>query len=159
MTKIIEQPSIDNERLLDDILGDSVEMVALRSKKKQYPIRWMKPGTMRKLTHIVLKKGNDSKVSCMSAALIIINDFWKIKFFYPILWRWFYYIKQYTDDELFPIIAAGKKKVPLQTFLMNITLLTEMKDTIMIMKKEEAITSLQEHSMVQDGKAQKTTVG
>lgn len=158
-TKKIEQPSAESERLLDDILGDSVEMVSLRSQKKQYPVRWMKPGTMRKLTHIVLKKGNDSKLSCMSASLIILNNFWKIKLFYPIHWRWFYYIKQYTDDELFPIIAAGKKKVPLQTFLMNITLLTEMKDTIMIMKKEEVTTFHQEHSTVPDGKAQKTIVG
>ena len=77
--KKIEQPSADSERLLDDILGDSVEMVSLRSKKKQYPVRWMKPGTMRKLTHIILKKGNDSKLSCMSASLIILNNFWKIK--------------------------------------------------------------------------------
>ena len=81
----------------------------------------MKPGTMRKLTHIMLAKDNDAKVSCMSAALIILNDFWKIKFLYPILWRWFFYIKQYTDDELFPIIAAGKKKVPAKNFFMNIT--------------------------------------
>ena len=157
--KKLEQPSLDSERLLDEILGDSVELVSMRGRKKSYPVRWMKPGTMRKLTHIMLAKDNDAKVSCMSAALIILNDFWKIKFLYPILWRWFFYIKQYTDDELFPIIAAGKKKVPLQTYLMNITLLTEMKDTIMIMKKEEAITSLQGRSMVPDGKVPKITVG
>jgi hypothetical protein len=108
--KKLEQPSLDSERLLDEILGDSVELVSMRGRKKSYPVRWMKPGTMRKLTHIMLAKDNDAKVSCMSAALIILNDFWKIKFLYPILWRWFFYIKQYTDDELFPIIAAGKKK-------------------------------------------------
>ena len=142
--KKLEQPSLDSERLLDEILGDSVELVSMRGRKKSYPVRWMKPGTMRKLTHIMLAKDNDAKVSCMSAALIILNDFWRIKFLYPILWRWFFYIKQYTDDELFPIIAAGKKKVPAKNFFMNITLLTEMKDTIMIMKKEEATISLPE---------------
>lgn len=154
-TKKLEQPTLNSERLLDEILGDSVELVSMRGHKKTYPVRWMKPGTMRKLTHIMLAKDNDPKVSCMSAALIILNDFWKIKFFYPILWRWFFYIRQYTDDELFPIIAAGKKKVPAKNFFMNITLLTEMKDTIMIMKKEEAITSLHEPSMAQDGNQQK----
>lgn len=154
-TKKLKQPTLDSERLLDEILGDSVELVSMRGHKKTYPVRWMKPGTMRKLTHIMLAKDNDPKVSCMSAALIILNDFWKIKFFYPILWRWFFYIRQYTDDELFPIIAAGKKKVPAKNFFMNITLLTEMKDTIMIMKKEEAITSLHEPSMAQDGNQQK----
>lgn len=151
MAKKLNQPSLDSERILDEILGDSVEYVAMHGHTKAYPVRWMKPGTMRKLTHIVLKKGNDTKVSCMSAALIILNDFWKIKFAYPLLWRWFYYIKQYTDDELFPVIAAGKKKVPAKTFFMNITLLTEMKDTIMIMKKEEATTSHQEPSTAQRG--------
>lgn len=108
--KKIDQPSADSERLLDNILGDDVEMVSLRGNKKSYPVKWMKAGTMRKLTRIILKKGNDNKLSCMSATLIILNDFWKIKFFYPLYWRWFYYIKQYTDDELLPVIAAGKKK-------------------------------------------------
>lgn len=159
MVKKIGQPSVESERLLDDILGDSVDMVSLRGRKKRYAVGWMRPGTARKLTHVVLGKGNDGKVSCMCAALIVLNGFWKIKFFYPVFWRWLYYVRQYTDVELFPVIAAGKKKVPLQAYLMNITLLTEMKDTILIMKKEEVITSLQGRSTEPDGKVPKSTAG
>lgn len=159
MTKKLELPSVDSERKLDNIVENSVDMVSLAGRKKKYPISWMKPGTRRKLAHVVLAKGNDPKVSCMGAALIILNDLWKIKFFYPILWRWFFYVRQYTDSELFPILSAGKKKVPLRPFLVNIILLTEMKDTIMTMKKQEAPTSLPERFMEQDGKAPKTTVG
>lgn len=44
--KKLEQPSLDSERLLDEILGDSVELVSMRGRKKSYPVRWMKPGTM-----------------------------------------------------------------------------------------------------------------
>lgn len=149
--KKLEKPSLESERLLNDILGDSVEHVSIRGRKGTYPIRWLKSGTMRKITDIMLRKGGDDKVSCKSAALIILNNLWKIFFLYPIVWRWFFYVKQYTDDELFPIIAAGKKKVPAKNFFMNITLLTEMKDTIMIMKKEEVATTLQELSTEQVG--------
>lgn len=149
--KKLEKPSLESERLLNDILGDSVEHVSIRGRKETYPIRWLKSGTMRKITDIMLRKGGDDKVSCKSAALIILNNLWKIFFLYPIVWRWFFYVKQYTDDELFPIIAAGKKKVPAKNFFMNITLLTEMKDTIMIMKKEEVATTLQELSTEQVG--------
>lgn len=159
MTKKIEQPSVEGERRLDAILGNEADMVEVRGGKSRYAVRWMKPGTMRRLTHVVLKEGNDGKASCMSAALIVLNDFWKISFFYPVLWRWFYYVRQYTDGELFPVIAAGKKKVPLQAFLMNITLMTEMKDTILMMKKEEVITSLRGQSTAPDGNAPKGTAG
>lgn len=39
-----------------------------------------------------------------------LNGYWKIKFLYPFLWRWFFYIKQYGDHELMKVIAVGKKK-------------------------------------------------
>lgn len=103
----ITLPTPEDERLLNDVLEDSVDYVEVRGKK--YGISWLKRGTIRKFTSTMQKSGNDDKISCQCAAAIILNGYWKIKFFYPFLWRWFFYIKQYGDHELMKVIAVGKK--------------------------------------------------
>ena len=136
--KTIEMPNIEDERLLNEVMEDSVDEVGLKDTKKKYKIGWMKKGTMRKISSVALEKGEDDTLSAKTAALIILNNYWKIKFFYPILWRWFFYVKEYTDDQLSEILAVGKKKVPYIPFLTNTILVTGMRDTIMTMTKEEA---------------------
>lgn len=136
--KTIEMPNIEDERLLNEVMEDSVDEVGIKDTKKKYKIGWMKKGTMRKISSVALEKGEDDTLSAKTAALIILNNYWKIKFFYPILWRWFFYVKEYTDDQLSEILAVGKKKVPYIPFLTNTILVTGMRDTIMTMTKEEA---------------------
>ena len=136
--KTIEMPNIEDEQLLNEVMEDSVDEVSIKGSKKKYRIGWMKKGTMRKISSVALEKGEDDTLSAKTAALIILNNYWKIKFFYPILWRWFFYVKEYTDDQLSEILAVGKKKVPYIPFLTNTILVTGMRDTIMTMTKEEA---------------------
>ena len=76
----------------------------------------------------------------------------KIKFFYPFLWRWFFYIKQYGDHELMKVIAVGKKKIPVEDYLTATIYLTAMKDTMMTMTKEEAEHILHEPATDKRGK-------
>ena len=138
MSKTIEMPSIEDEQLLNDVMEDSTTEVSIKGSKKTYRIGWMKKGTMRKISSVALEKDNDDTLSAKTASLILLNNYWKIKFFYPILWRWFFYVKEYTDEQLAEIIAVGKKKVPYIAFLTNTILVTGMRDTIMTMTKEEA---------------------
>ena len=140
----ITLPTPEDERLLNDVLEDSVDYVEVRGKK--YGISWLKRGTIRKFTSTMQKSGNDDKISCQCAAAIILNGYWKIKFFYPFLWRWFFYIKQYGDHELMKVIAVGKKKIPVEDYLTATIYLTAMKDTMMTMTKEEAEHILHEQT-------------
>ena len=75
-------------------------------------------------------------------ALMVLDGFWAIKLRYWMLWRWFYYIKQYGEEELTDLLNLGKKKVPLGEYYTNTMLLTALKDTSMMMKKTEVVTSL-----------------
>lgn len=151
MTKKIEQPVIEDERLLDEVATNAKTEASIKDTKKKYRIGWLRNETMRRITKVALEQGNDSKLSSKTAALIILNGFWKITFFYPILWRWFYYFKQYSDDQLAEILAVGKKKVPYIPFLTNTILVTGMRDTIMTMTREEAERIRQGLSGVQQG--------
>lgn len=131
-------PSLEDEKLLNDVMEDSVDEVSIKGTNKKYKIGWLKKGTMRKITSVALEDNKDDMLSAKTSALIVLNNYWKIKFFYPILWRWFFYVKEYTDEQLSEILSVGKKKVPYIAFLTNTILVTGMKDTIMTMTKKEA---------------------
>ena len=85
----------------------------------------------------------DTKLACKAAAIIILDGYWKLKFRYWFLWRWFYYIKQYDNIQLQKILEVGKKKVPLNQFYGTIMSLTEAKDSLMRMRAKEVEATLQ----------------
>ncbi len=153
----IKQPNIDTQKELNSIIENLPDIA--RIGKKIYKIKWLHNGTVRKINQIILKDGNDAKASYQTAACIILNGFIKIKLFYPILWRWLYYVKQYTETDLTEIIAIGKKKIPLQSYYVNTTLMTDMTDMSMTMTKKEVSSFRQGLITEQLGTSQKNTVG
>lgn len=145
-TKYVEQPGVDAELELNNIIDNGVSKVKIPGTNRSYNIRWLKHESTRKITRVLLqmKEGDDDKISCKVAAVIVLNDFWKIKFLYWIVWRWFYYVRQYVDAQLLPLIMEGKKKVQQGEFYSVTMLLIGMKDTIMTMTKAEIDRFLQE---------------
>lgn len=151
------QPNIDAQNELNSIIENLPDFVRVR--KKTYKIKWLHPVTIRKINQIILKEGNDNRTSHQTASCIILNNFFKLKFIYPILWRWFYYVKQYTEADFTEVIAVGKKKIPLQSYYVNTILMTDMKDTTMAMTKKEVSSIRQGHATGQLGSSQKSTAG
>lgn len=135
MAKAKRQPTAEEQKNLDEVLENSVSEVELRGKKIK--VRWMRKGTLRKISNIMLSDDDEMKVTTKCAAAMVLNGYWKLKFRWWYLWRKWYYINQYTDDELSKIIDEGKKKVPVLPYYINIISLTEMKDTILAMTREE----------------------
>ena len=150
----VEQPSVVSQEIYLSLINNDAEEVTIHRTNKKYKIRWLKNGQLEMLTRLLLHKkdvdneqttGNDamdailedSKLACKAAAIIILDGFWKMKFRYWYLWRWFYYIRQYDNIQLQPILDVGKKKVPLNQFYMTIISLTEAKDTLMRMRTTE----------------------
>ena len=144
MARVKRQPTIEEERLLNSVVEDEVSRVDVRGTT--YKLKYMRNATIRKITDVMLKDGDDSKVSSKCAALMVLNGYFKIKFFYWFLWRWFYYIKQYLEIELHPLIDEGKKKVRAEDYYINTIFLIGMKDTMIAMTREEAERFRQELS-------------
>lgn len=156
----------DNDATVVEVIGT----------KKKYKIRWLKNGQTEKLSRLLIRKGDtddkdsskdnaldsvieDSKLACKAAAIYILDGYWKIKFRYWFLWRWFYYIRQYDNVQLQPILEEGKKKVPLTQFLLTTMSLTAAKATLMNMRTEEAERTLQELASVQQEAMEKQDSG
>lgn len=144
MARVKRQPTIEEERLLNSVVEDEVSRVDVRGTT--YKLKYMRNATIRKITDVMLKDGDDSKVSSKCAALMVLNGYFKIKFFYWFLWRWFYYVKQYLEIELHPLIDEGKKKVRAEDYYINTIFLIGMKDTMIAMTREEAERFRQELS-------------
>lgn len=150
MARVKRQPTIEEERLLNSVVEDEVSRVVVRGTT--YKLKYMRNATIRKITNVMLKDGDDSKVSSKCAALMVLNGYFKIKFFYWFLWRWFYYVKQYLEIELHPLIDEGKKKVRAEDYYINTIFLIGMKDTMIAMTREEA-----EHFRQELSSGQRTT--
>lgn len=148
--KKITIPTEEQEKRLNDVIEDSVDIVKLRNST--WKVKWLRNRAKRKITDILLNEKDEDKVNSKCVSAMLLNGYWKIKFFYWLLWRWFYYVKQYSDEEYLPIINLCKKKVQVEQYCATIILLTEMKDTMMMMTRAEVNRIRQEHSSVRRGR-------
>lgn len=163
-----KQPTPKDEQELLNINSDSPTLATISTVTKKgkprtatFPIRYMKPYTTEKVTELLV--GNQVEITDemtefealdavkdksnavhQGAAYIILNSFWKIKLFHGILWRWFYYVKEYNYLDLMEIVETGKKKIQLIPFLTAMASLETMKETKMMMTRKEAKPFLQE---------------
>ena len=169
----VRQPDIEQQREYASLRDNSATVVHIR--KKRYKLRWAKNGQISKLSKLLLEGKTDneeptaeeifkdieasSKLSCKAAAVYILDGFWRLKFKYWFLWRWFYYIRQYDDSDLREVLEVGKKKVPLQQFCVTIMSLTEAKDTLMMMRTREAERILRELSTEQPSQRRRSGSG
>lgn len=169
----VRQPNIEQQREYVSLRDNSATVVHIR--KKKYRLKWAKNGQINKLSKLLLVGTTkdeaptteeifkdieqSSKLSCKAAAVYILDGYWRLKFKYWFLWRWFYYVRQYDDEDLREVLEVGKKKVPLQQFCVTIMSLTEAKDTLMMMRTREAERILRELSTAQPSQEQKSGSG
>lgn len=172
----IEQPKVESQRTYASIRDNDATVVSILGTNKKYKIRWLKNGQTDRLSRLLIRKGDtdnedgskdnaldaildDSKLACKAAAIIVLDGYWKLKFRYWYLWRWFYYIRQYDNIQLQELLEEGKKKVPLTAFLMTTMSLTGAKATLMNMRTEEAERILQELASEQQQAMEKPDSG
>ncbi len=153
--KAPEQPSLAEERTLFGAVENETEYALVRERR--FGFRNLTGWGRHKITKILLKEGGgEFSISCKCLAAARLNSYFKIKLFWWILWRWYYFVRCYTDSELVEAVALIKKKADPGSYLLNTTLLIGMRETMMQMSREEVAASLREHSTGKAGKSAKT---
>lgn len=169
-----KQPTASTRKQLNDINSDNSDLVQIPGAGS-VKVGFIRPFTSEKLTELYVNADIDlEKVDELGAielmsrksshlhklvALAVLNRFWKIKMFYWILWRWYYYVKEYTYDQLFPIVAESKKKIPLEMYLLGMGLGAMMSQDKMNLTKMEAEQYRQELSRVSGLLSERNTGG
>ena len=171
----VAQPSVASQKTYASIRDNDATVVPVFGTKKKYKIRWLKNGQIDRLSRLLIRKADtddkdgddspldaildDTKLACKAAAIYVLDGYWKLKFRYWYLWRWFYYIRQYDNMQLQELLEEGKKKVPLTQFLLTTMSLTGARATLMNMRMEEAERTLQELATAQREATEKPDSG
>ena len=132
---------------------NAVTVVEIPGTRKKLRMRELHPGTIKRITRLWLERdmsaaavdSGDSVTKDLfkepyfafkEAALLYLNHDIKIRFLYPLLWRWWAF--RYTESQMVPIIEAGKKKAPLEAHYVTMAFSTDMRTDWMKMTRKEA---------------------
>lgn len=146
------QPTLEQRQTYNSIVENSVTVVPIEGTKRSVKLCWMHPYTIERLTQVWLERDVASaKVSKSSealkdlakepyfafkeAALMILNDYTKIRLFYGLYWRWL--SLKYSEPQMVPIIAEGKKKLPLLAHYETMVFSMDMRTDMMKMTTKE----------------------
>lgn len=147
-----------DERALFGAVENETDYVAVRDKR--IGLRDLCGWARHKITKILLKEDTDEfAIGCKCLAAARLNGYFSIKLFWWMLWRWYYFVRRYTDSELTDAICMIKKKVASGSYFFNTTLLIGMRETMMSMSREEVAASLRERSTASSGKSAKNDRG
>lgn len=159
-TKAPTQPTLEDERVLEGIVDNDKEYITIRGRR--FGFRDLNGWGLHKISKIMIKEGEDElSVGCKCLAAARLNGYFKIKFLWWVLWRFYYYIRQYRDIEIAEAVTLIKKKAvsALAVYSLNTTLLIETRETVMRMNRAEAKATLQELSTASRGKSAKNGNG
>ena len=132
----VEQPELKLQELLDSIMSEEPTEFMFRGKR--HSVGWLKKGAVRKFTHITMKEKDESKRNVKICVILLLNNIWKIRFFYWAYWRWLYYICDLDDAGVLRVVDVCKKKIPSVASSLLTILATGMTDLMMTMTKSEA---------------------
>lgn len=172
----VEQPTESMQREYKSLVDNDPTIVHVLGTKKTYKLRWLRNGQIEKLGRLVIHKHSvdnddkkpiqileelilDSRMACKVSAIYLLDGFLKLKFFYWFLWRWFYFVKEYTTIQLSEILEEGKKKIPLAQFFIITMSLTEARDTLMMMTMREAERILREQDSARSSQTASNSSG
>ena len=136
----MKQPDFKARKAYHEIVDDLPASVRIPGTRRKVKIRGMKPYTIERLTALWLERDAASApesssetlrsmcvepyFSVREACLIVLNSYWRIRLFYPLMWRiWGKWIG-YTEEQMSPIIEEGKKKLPLAAHWRNMAFST-----------------------------------
>lgn len=159
---MIEEKEEVQKAQTEEVDGLTYTIVKIPRTKKVYKVRTLTNNQLEDIARLLFRDGEqktteetiirDTKIAAKAAAIYLTSGFWKRKLTYWFRWRWFYYIRQYDNSQLQPIISAGFGSTPYIDFLKTMSLLANQKDTQMRMTVKEAEKILQELSSMAKSK-------
>jgi len=138
----IEQPKIDIQELLSDMMEQEPEKVTVGGHT--YRIGWLHNRNTRKFSHVMVKEKDPWKRSVKVCACVLLNHRWGIwtwfllNVWYAVFWRWLYYVRDIDQVEVAAVLDCAKKKIQSEPLAVSTILSTAMMDTMMTMARHES---------------------
>ena len=125
-------------------------VVTIPGTSKSYEIRKQGNAQFEKIAKLLIHRADynsddplsainrDSKLACKVAAAIVLNGFFKIRFKWWYLWRWFYYVRQYDVEQLNELLSEGVAALPYEETMNAYSMLSATRETLKHMTFAEA---------------------
>lgn len=127
--------------------------VRIPGTKRDITLQEMHPGTIEFITKIWIERdlasakitdgasvlkdlAKEPYFAFKEAAAYYLNHDIKLRLIWPLLWRWWAF--KYTESQMVPIIAEGKKKLPLMAHYETMAYSLDTRTDWMTMTKKEA---------------------
>lgn len=145
--------SEDSQKLLEAIIGDEAETVPVKYRNRMLKIRFVRNGTLRKVTKILngqdpdkLEGHCEDTIPYKLAAAYLLNSWWGLRFLGGIRWAilWRRLQNELSWEDCLTICEESKKKVPLKAYYVTMTSQLALRDTLQQMTREEIEAALQE---------------
>ena len=82
------EPTREDERKLHEVRTGGKS--AVRWGRMEFRIGWMRPYTLERITGLALD-GKEDEIPARTAALILLNGYFRINLLYWLAWRWLYH--------------------------------------------------------------------
>ncbi|MFT3994790.1 MAG: hypothetical protein QM660_10810 [Dysgonomonas sp.] len=161
----------EDEKELLSIENNYYDIVEIPRSKDKWKVRWLNDVQLEKISILELKSGlvateqdsisnikSRAKFLSKAAAYCLLSGL-NIHFLYVFLWRYLYYVKAYTADQLLPIIQTAKKKAPQVESYLAMVLVGQMKITNPMLTTEEQSRFQAELSSALNQPSEKNTDG
>lgn len=168
----MKQPDKNARLAYREIIEDTATIVEIPGTRRKVKIRGIKPYTIERLTRLWGRRDMqipetssdtlravciDPYFSVKCACVMVLNSYWRLRLLYPLKWRIWAFLRGYGEEQMEPIIAEGKKKLPLAPFWRNMAYLTDMRADWMRMTVKEAETFQAEQISVANALSSRST--
>lgn len=149
----MKQPTLEQRAAYAATESFQPTKVQIPGTRRRITLRELHPGTIEKITQIWIERdmaaariesgaevlkdlAKEPYFAFKEAAAYYLNHDLKLRLFWRILWRWWAF--RYTESQMEPIIAEGKKKLPLSSHYRIMAYSTDTRTDWMEMTKKEA---------------------
>ena len=140
------QPSLEARRAVMAILNDKPTVVTIPGTRHKVKLSFLRDCTVDKITELLLEReaiterSQDAEelirsvakhpyLNLKMAVCYVLNDYWKIRLFFPLVWRWWAYVWRLNESQVGAILSEVKKKTNsyLTWYSMNLACCADMR--------------------------------
>lgn len=122
-----KQPTLAARQAVMSILNDTPTEITIPGTKHKVKIGFLRDCTVDKVTALLLRREaqeeqNENAEDLMRsvakhpylnlqiAVCYVLNDYWKLRLFFPFVWRWWAYVWRLDESQVASVLAAAQKK-------------------------------------------------
>lgn len=122
-----KQPSLEARQAVMSILNDKPTIIEIPGTKHKVKLGFLRDCTVDKVTYLLLEReeqeeksesGEDLMRSAAKhpylnlkiAVCYVLNDYWKLRLWFPLVWRWWAYVWRLNEAQIASVLAEAQKK-------------------------------------------------